>query len=206
VFGDTNKHDGNDDDRGKDDEHDRSKCERDLLYVSDGGQNSVWQVDINTGGFSVLTNFPPIPNPLFPGGPGGPLLDAVPTGITFFQDKLLVTLFRGFPFPAGTSTVQQVDPLTGSRSPLITGLKTAIDILGLKQGNDTDYLVLQHGSGPGPFPTPPGVMLRFETPAGPPTLLADCLTEPTSMVFSRRTNTVYITELGGRVVSIPVTP
>ncbi len=34
------------------------------LYVSDGGQNKIWRVDINSGDFSVLARFAPIPNPL----------------------------------------------------------------------------------------------------------------------------------------------
>jgi hypothetical protein len=70
----------------------------DRIYVTDGGRNLVWQVD-------------------------------VPTGISTHAGQLLVTLFRGFPFPAGTSSVEQIDPTTGSRTTLIDGLKTAIDVL-----------------------------------------------------------------------------
>lgn len=40
-----------------------------------------------------------------------------------------MTLFRGFPFAASTSTVEQVDLQTGSHTLFISGLKTAIDIL-----------------------------------------------------------------------------
>ncbi|HEV3408980.1 MAG TPA: hypothetical protein VG095_01700, partial [Chthoniobacterales bacterium] len=56
----------------------------DILYVSDGGRDRVWQVDLLTGGHSTLAAFPPIPNPLFGGGVGGPVTSAVPTGITAF--------------------------------------------------------------------------------------------------------------------------
>ena len=38
----------------------------DQIYVTDGGRNLVWQVDIPTGSFSPLATFPTIPNPLFP--------------------------------------------------------------------------------------------------------------------------------------------
>jgi hypothetical protein len=182
----------------------------DQLYVTDGSQNSVWKVDINTGAFSVLTTFPPIPNPFFnptppPPSVGPPVIDAVPTGIAYSDGQLLVTLFRGVPFPPGTSVVEQVDPLTGSHTPFITGLKTAIDVLPIRQGGDTDYLVLQNASA-GLFFDSPGLLLRFETPGGPPTVIADCLTRPTSMTLDEKTGTLYVTELGGRVVAIPIVP
>lgn len=114
------------------------------LYVTDGGQNMVRQVDIRTGAFSVLATFPNIPNPLFnptppPASLGGPFVEAVPTGIRYFNGRLLVTLFRGFPFPAGTSVVEQVDPLTGQHAPFITGLKTAIDVLVTREDDDDDH-------------------------------------------------------------------
>ena len=175
----------------------------DHLYVTDGGRNLVWDVDLTTGTFRTLASFPTIPNPLFGIVPaGGPMLDAVPTGIATVGDQLLVTLFRGVPFPPGVSTVEQVNPVTGSHTPFITGLKTAIDVLPIADQGDTDYLVLQHAS-VGPFFGSPGLLLRFENPAGPPAVVANCLTLPSSMTLSRKTNTLYVTELGGRIVAIP---
>lgn len=174
----------------------------DKLYVTDGGRNLVWQIDLLTGSFSALVSFPNIPNPLFP-ALGGPFLQAVPTGIASSDDQLLVTLFRGFPFPPGTSTVEQVDPLTGSHTAFITGLKTAIDVLPIVEDEDTDYLVLQHAS-IGPFFGGPGLVLRFETPAGPPTVVANCLTRPTAMTLDKKTGTLYVSELAGRIVAIPI--
>jgi len=176
------------------------------LYVTDGGRNLVWQIDLLTGSFSALVNFPRIPNPLFGIVPaGGPFLDAVPTGIAVAGDQLLVTLFRGVPFPPGTSTVEQVDPLTGSDTAFITGLKTAIDILPIATGDGTSYLVLEHAS-IGPFFGSPGRVLRFDTPAGPPTVIANCLTRPTTMTLDRKAGTLYVSEYGGRIVAIPFVP
>ncbi len=181
----------------------------DQLYVTDGGMNLVWQVDIPTGTFSVLATFPPIPNPLFnptplPPSVGGPVMQAVPTGIAYSDGRLLVTLFRGVPFAPGTSVVEQIDPQTGEHAPLITGLKTAIDVLPITEGGDTDYLVLQHAS-VGPFFGSPGALLRFETPESSPTVLANCLNRPTSMALDGKTGTLYVTELlTGRVVAIPI--
>ena len=122
------------------------------LYVTDGGQNTLRQVDLPSGMFSTLVTFPQIPNPT-PIGP--PMIDAVPTGIVFSDGKLLVTLFRGFPFPAGTSGVEEVDPVTGSHAPFISGLTTAIGLLPVRANGDNDsvhpnYLTLEHMfDGPG---------------------------------------------------------
>jgi len=195
-----------DDHRSRDDgDDDGDRCESELLYVTDGGQNLVWRVDIRSGGFSMLAVFPPIPNPMFP-AVGGPFMDAVPTGIAYSDGQLLVTLFRGVPFAPGTSVVQRVDPLTGNNSPFITGLKTAIDVLQLRRHHDTDYLVLQHSSAPGPFFGTPGRLVRFETPTDPPAVLADCLVRPTAMTLDERSGRLYITEVAGRIVSLPIAP
>ncbi len=188
----------------------RNRHQGDFLYVTDGGRNLVWKVDVNSGAFSILTDFPLVPNPLAP-AVGGPFSEAVPTGIAYSGGQLLVTLFRGVPFAPGTSVVEPADPLTGSHiDPLtgehmayITGLKTAIDVLPLRSRHDTDYLVLQHASA-GPFFGSPGLLLHFEATGAPPTVIADCLTRPTSMTLDEETGTLYVTELGGRIVAIPV--
>ena len=177
----------------------------DVLYVTDGSRNLVWEVDIPTGGFSVLAEFPPVANPL---PIGAPTIEAVPTGIDHADGQLLVTLFRGFPFPAGTSVVEQIDPVTGDHAPFISGLRTAVDIIVIRGGGDDDYLVLQHSSvGGPPLPpfTNPGRVLRFEEPGTAPTVIAEgpgCLIRPTSMTLDKKTGTLYVTEYSGRVLSI----
>ena len=174
----------------------------DMFYVTDGGRNLVWQVDLPTRAFSPLVVFPDIPNPLFP-TLGGPFIQAVPAGIASFnKQQLLVTLLRGAPFPTGVSTVERIDPTTGSDAPFIIGLTTAIDILPIKGKGATNYLVLQFSSA-GPFFQGPGLVLRFDNPAGPPTVIADCLTAPTSMTLNKNTGTLYVSEDGGRIVAIP---
>lgn len=175
--------------------------EANKLYVTDGGRNLTWQVDINSGSYSELVSFPSIPNPLFPTF-GGPLLEAVPTGIAASNNQIFVTLFRGFPFPPGTSTVQQIDPNTGDNNVFIDGLRGAIGIMPLEESSDTDYLVLQHNSGGTIFPpfTGPGLLLHFESQADPPTIVADCLVRPTSMTLDKKTGKMYVSEHAGRVV------
>ena len=175
------------------------------LYVTDGGRNLTWQVDINSGSYSGLVSFPNIPNPLFPTF-GGPFLEAVPTGIASSGSQILVTLFRGFPFPPGTSTVQQIDPQTESNNVFIAGLRGAIGIMPLQETVDTDYLVLQHNSGGTIFPlfTGPGLLLHFESPTDPPTLVADCFVRPTSMTLDKKSGKLYVSEHAGRVVVLDV--
>ncbi len=174
------------------------------IFVADGGQNRIWRVDLPSGNFRDLVTFPPIPNPT-PIGP--PVLEAVPTGITFADGKLLVTLFRGFPFPAGTSTVQQVDPQTGSSSPLISGLKAAIDVLPIQSDTDANasaaYLVLEHSSG-ATMLSGLGRLLRFNSPTAAPVVISDCIPVPTSMALDPATGILYMTQLSGRIATIAV--
>ena len=187
----------------------------DQLYVTDGGQNAVWQVDIPTGAFRKLAEFSDISNPLFP-ALGGPSEEAVPTGIAYSGGRLLVTLFSGAPFAPGTSSIQQVF-LNGSQTPFVTGLKTAISVLQINSDNDgtddrhegrdedddAEYLVLQTAS-TGPFFNGPGLVLRVAETDRPPTVLANCLTGPTAMTLDRREHTLYVTDLAGHVVAIPL--
>ena len=177
------------------------------LYVTDGGRNLVWDVDLSSESFSELVSFPKISNPIAPLGP--PTIDVVPTGIAVYGDQLLVTLFTGFPFPAGASSVQQVDPATGTFGAFIVGRRTAIDVLPIRDSGDTDFLVLQHSSPQLP-PLPPfvapGLVLHFDTPTASPTTIASCLTRPTSMTLSKKGETLYVSEVAGRIVSIPIAP
>jgi len=171
------------------------------LYVTDGGRNRVWTADIHSGEFASLVTFPPIPNPLFP-AVGPPTMEAVPTGIREFEGQLFVTLFRGAPFAPGTSVVEQIDPDTGVHGPVVTGLKTAIDVLPTSEdGLGASLFVLQHSSGPGPFFGGPGTLTHID--ASGRTTLASCLARPSSMVRDDRSGTFYVTEVvNGRVIAV----
>ncbi len=174
-----------------------------MLYATDGGRNHLWQVDLTSGAFSPLVAFPDIPNPLFP-TIGGPFLQAVPTGIAINNGQLFVTLLRGAPFPTGTSTVEQIDPRTGNDTEFISNLTTAIDIRPFEGGFASKYLVLE-ASSEGPLFAGPGTVLRFDDPAGPPVVLADCLTPvPSSMTYNKGNKTLYVTEVDGRLIAIPL--
>jgi hypothetical protein len=81
---------------------------------------------LQTGNFTVLTTFAPLPNNR---GFGPPVVEAVPDSIHLVGNQLLVTLLSGFPFPLGNAQVRAVDPVTGNSTPFITGLTSAIDVL-----------------------------------------------------------------------------
>lgn len=167
------------------------------LYVTDGGRNLLWKANVHTGAAVPLAAFGTIPNPT---PIGAPVLDAVPTGIREFKGQLFVTLFRGFPFAPLTSSVEQIDPDTGAHAPVLTGLRTAIDVLA--DDERRGLFVLEHSSGPllPPF-TGPGALSRIDG-AGSLTL-ANCLGRPTSMIRDERDGVFYITELvNGRVVIV----
>jgi hypothetical protein len=180
------------------------------VYVSDGARNHVWQAAIHTGRFRPLALFDPIPNPMFP-GLGGPVIEAVPTGIARYEGRLVVTLFRGFPFPAGASGVERVSR-SGRRDALITELTSAIDVLPLtgRQDDDDDdhdwgwtrVLVLQHASDD--LLSGQGSLVEFDRRTTDATMRSTCLNRPASMARDPRTGRIYITELtDGRVVVIP---
>jgi hypothetical protein len=85
-------------------------------------------------------------------------------------------------------------------------------VVPLREGADTDWLVLQHAS-EGLFFGSSGSVLRFETPDGAPTVIAGgavddefCLTRPSSMTLDEKAGTLYVTELNGRIVEIPIAP
>lgn len=171
------------------------------VYVTDGGRNLAWKVDRQSGAAEPLASFADIPNPLFP-LVGGPFMQAVPTGITVVQDKLLVSLLRGAPFATGTAVVEQLDTRSGTFAPLISNLTTAMGTIVPREPGH-GLLVLEYSSA-GPFFSGPGTVLQFDTPAGPPTKVADCLARPTSMTLDRRDGILYVTEEGGNLVGIPM--
>jgi hypothetical protein len=58
----------------------------DHLYVAEASGNTVRSVDLQTGNFSVLTNFAPLPNNR---GFGPPVVEAVPDSVHLVGDQLL---------------------------------------------------------------------------------------------------------------------
>jgi hypothetical protein len=176
----------------------------DDFYLPDAGQNSLVRIDRASGRIRTLLRFPPVPNPQFPVGP--PMTDAVPNSVRRLprRNALLVTLFTGFPFNPGQSSIQLVDPRAGTAVPFITGLTMAIDILPIGDSRGP-FLVLEFASGfdLGTGFTFPGRVLSYAHNTSTPELVASGLVSPTSMVFDQHTREIFVTEIfTGRIMRI----
>jgi hypothetical protein len=180
----------------------------DSIYFPDAGYNSVATVSRLSGRIQTITHFPPVPNTA-PFGP--PVSQAVPNSIRgLSRDRYaLVTLFSGFPFGRGASSLRLVDLRSGEQQPLISGLTMAIDALPLGSGTNK-LLVLEHASafvppgpgGPAQFVSP-GRLLGFATPSSTPEVLIDTLVTPTSMDLDAETGELFITEIRtGRIMKV----
>jgi hypothetical protein len=174
------------------------------FYMTDAGQNSFVQIARESSRIETLLHFPPVPNPQFPVGP--PLTDAVPNSVRRLPGRhtLLVTLFTGFPFNPGESSVQIVDPRGGTAAPFLADLTMAIDTLPI--GNSKGpFLVLEFASG---FDLAtgfrfPGRVLRFAGATSAPEVVASDLVSPTSMAFDARTHELFVTEIfTGRIMRV----
>jgi hypothetical protein len=173
------------------------------LYVSNGGLNRLFKVNIDDGSYAELAVFNPIPNTSGRGGP--PAVDAVPTGMAYSGGKVLVSLLSGGPFIPGLSRVKAIDPVTGDQADFLTGLRTAIAVQPISGGGDTDYLVLENNFAPAPPFPPSGATVRlFEEPGSSSTVVNGCmLYRPTSLSIDPKTGAHYATELErGTVVRV----
>jgi hypothetical protein len=171
------------------------------VYVVDGGYNRVHKAEIVSGTFVTLVSFPNIPNPLF-GTIGGPTMEIVPDSIHWNGDQLIVSLLSGFPFPAGTSQVVGINPQTGARTALIAGLSSCVDVLPLRQDDETvGFLTLEYSLAH--LAGAPGRLRLFDPSGTSSTTLATGLVTPGSIVYDRKAGEVLIGLLSpGQLVSI----
>jgi hypothetical protein len=171
----------------------------DNLYVVDASQNTIREVDINTGDSRVLVRFPARPNPL-PFGP--PFIDPVPDSIRLFGRQLLVTFLTGFPFPPGSADVRRVNLANNSHSTLIGGLTSAIDVLPVTEDGQDRFFVLEFSTNM--LMGAPGRLSRFDSPSGPPVVVAGGLISPTSIARNEMTGDIFITQIfTGQIVRVP---
>ncbi len=177
----------------------------DQMFVTNGGLNKLYKVDLNSGAYADLAVFGRIPN--LPGAAGPPSVEAVPTGLTYSNGAVLVSLLSGGPFLPGLSRVKAVDPVTGAQADFLTGLRTSIDVLPLREGPNTAYLALENNFAPAPpFPPTGAAIKRFEAPGAASVAVNGCtLDRPTSMSRDPKSGTMYATELlRGTVVRVPL--
>jgi hypothetical protein len=174
---------------------------RTRLYAVDSGLNTVLEVAADTGRWRVVARLPPMPNPLFP-GLGGPVVDAVPTGVCATDaGTLLVSLLTGFPFAAGNARVLEVDPSSGAVTERIGGVTTATDV---KVVDDATYVLELSTNFLGGAP---GRVLRFDDPGTAPVVVADGLIGPTGMLVDSLHDQLIVSEsFTGRLVRVGLEP
>jgi len=89
--------------------------------------------------------------------------------------------------------VVAVDPTTGSHTPLVRGLNSAIDVMPVKSKGNTSLLTLEFSSEM--LNGAPGRIRLYRTPTATPVTLANCLVTPTSMAQDKASGQIYIVEI-----------
>jgi hypothetical protein len=177
----------------------------DNMFVTNGGLNKLFKVDLDSGAYAELAAFARIQN--LPGAAGPPSVEAVPTGLAYADGTVLVSLLSGGPFLPGLSRIKEVDPVTGAQADFLTGLRTSIDVLPVGKGRNMSYLALENNFAPAPpFPPTGAAIKRFEVPGGSSVAVNGCtMYRPTSMSLDTKRGTMYVTELiQGTVVKVPL--
>ncbi|WP_461095726.1 ScyD/ScyE family protein [Spirosoma luteolum] len=156
------------------------------LYITDAAANAIIRRAKN-GALSVVAEVPGVPNPT---SVGPPVIQAVPTSITYDGKQLLFSTLVGFPFPPGKSVVYAMD-LTGKLTVYWQNFTSLVDV---ENDGNGGILTLQHGVfGPQGFAPNTGLLAQT-TAAGTATLLSS-LNQPTDLkLLANRTG--YLVSLG----------
>lgn len=168
------------------------------LYLADASSNALVRIDTSSGRWERFVRFPPLQNPT-PVGP--PVMDAVPTNVRWYDNRLLVPFLTGFPFVPGRATVLSVDPDSGKSDLFIAGLTSAVDVLVRRKGDGSpQFYTLEFSQNQSATPAAPGRLRRYDTWQGE-VVLSD-LRAPTSMAYDSSTKELYILELTGRLLKV----
>jgi hypothetical protein len=166
-----------------------------LLYFTDAAANAIIRRS-KPGQFDVVTAVPGIPNPN-PAGPppGPPVVQSVPTGITYDGKQFAISTLLGFPFPAGKALIYRMD-LSGKLTVFQQTFNSLVDIENDGNGN---YLVLEFAAfGPMGWTPNTGRLLRAKGTSSD--VLLDKLNMPTDLKLVDA-HTAYLTSMGNGSVS-----
>jgi hypothetical protein len=161
------------------------------LYVVDAGQNTVYEVDSNTGETRTFFRFPARKNPT---PVGAPFIDTVPDSIRLIGKSLLIPTLTGFPFPQGTAEIRKIRLVNGANEPFITGLSSAVDVLPAKTSSGFDqFFTLEFSTNM--LAMAPGRLFRFDQNGGSQVVLLSNLVTPTSLAQDPVTGDLFITQI-----------
>ncbi|MGA9772779.1 MAG: ScyD/ScyE family protein [Blastocatellia bacterium] len=161
------------------------------LYVTDASQNTLLEVDIETGEHRRLVRFAPKANPL-PFGP--PFVDAVPDNVRVFGNQLLVTFLTGFPFAPGLAEVRKINLANNSQTTFIGGLTSAIDVIPVKGPNgEKQFYTLEISTNL--LTNQPGRIQFFSSSSAAPVVIAGGLISPTGFAFDEENGDLYVAEI-----------
>lgn len=163
----------------------------DKLYVVDASQNTVYEVDSNTGETRTFFRFPARQNPT-PVGP--PFIDTVPDSIRLIGKSLLIPTLTGFPFPQGSAEIRKIRLVNGANEPFITGLSSAVDVLPAKSSTgDDQFFTLEFSTNM--LAMAPGRLSRFDQNGGSQVVLLSNLVTPTSLAQDPATGDLFVTQI-----------
>ncbi|AKD54061.1 ScyD/ScyE family protein [Spirosoma radiotolerans] len=160
------------------------------LYFADAAANAIVRRS-PAGQLSIVTEVLGIQNPN-PAGPppGPPVIESVPTGITYDGKQFAISTLLGFPFPAGKALLYRMD-LAGNLSVFQQAFNSLVDVENDGSGN---YLVLEHAVfGPTGFTANTGRLVRARGTTSD--VLLDKLNLPTDLKVVNN-HTAYLTSLG----------
>jgi len=170
------------------------------LYMTDASINALVAIDTSTGRWRRLIRFPVLPN-IGPIGP--PVVDSVPTSVRLYGSELLVSFLTGFPFTPGHARVLAVDPEDATTRPFIFWLTSAVDVLWREiPGRRPQFFVLEFSQNQAAQPPAPGRLLQYDSPEG--RVMLDDLFGPVSLAFDESSETLFILELSGRILAVPI--
>ncbi|MEM9597146.1 MAG: hypothetical protein AAGD06_22930 [Acidobacteriota bacterium] len=162
-------------------------------FLSDTNRNSIEVIHLRTGRTQRFLDVPPVEDPNQP----GTFFEAVPSSLKLVDPRTLMVTLESALFAPGASSVQMLDIESGTLTPVIQGLQNVLDAVKIGGRHNTEYLVVQLTL---------NNLLYFSDPTAEAVELigGSLLFFPTGVVFDESTREAFVSELGGKIVSVPV--
>lgn len=170
------------------------------LMVADASMDALIRVNATTGRWQRVVKFPPTANPT-PIGP--PMVDTVPTSVSYYGNDVLITTLTGFPFATGVARTFLVNGSTGAVTPFISSLTTSTDLAVLpRAGQRPVFFTAEFSLAMLSEQPAPGRILRFDTPA--PTLVSAGVPAPVSLQVDANSGSLFVLSLIGTIFEFDI--